>query len=128
MICYFTSWSIYRPGAGRYTPENIDPFLCTHIIYAFAQVSYSGELALFDYSDDNLFTRVVAMKQKNPSLKVLLAVGGWNQGSPAFSRMVNNDVTRRNFVSQSFKFLKKYKFDGLGNLRKQHTHRHEFIF
>jgi chitinase len=28
--------SAYRPGNGKFLVENIDPMLCTHIIYAYA--------------------------------------------------------------------------------------------
>ena len=35
-MCYFTNWAWYRPGIGKYRPEDIDPTLCTHIIYGFA--------------------------------------------------------------------------------------------
>jgi hypothetical protein len=37
-VCYVTNWSQYRDGYGRFQPENIDPFLCTHVIYAFAYI------------------------------------------------------------------------------------------
>lgn len=33
LVCYYGTWAVYRPDAGRYPVENIDPFLCTHIIY-----------------------------------------------------------------------------------------------
>lgn len=33
LVCYYGTWAVYRPGAGRYPVENIDPFICTHIIY-----------------------------------------------------------------------------------------------
>ena len=33
-----TNWSQYRPNGGYFSPEMIDPFLCTHIIYAFAYI------------------------------------------------------------------------------------------
>lgn len=33
LVCYYGTWAVYRPDAGKYSVENIDPFLCTHIIY-----------------------------------------------------------------------------------------------
>ena len=36
VTCYFSSWSVYRPNGGSFLIENIDPTLCTHIVYAFA--------------------------------------------------------------------------------------------
>ena len=41
VVCYFTNWAWYRPGAGKYRAEDIDPTLCTHIIYGFAVLDYS---------------------------------------------------------------------------------------
>ena len=36
VVCYFTNWAWYRQEGGRYLPEDIDPDLCTHIVYGFA--------------------------------------------------------------------------------------------
>ena len=36
VVCYFTNWAWYRPGQGKYKPENINSDLCTHIVYGFA--------------------------------------------------------------------------------------------
>ena len=36
VVCYWGTWSNYRPNAGKFTPESINPKLCTHIIYSFA--------------------------------------------------------------------------------------------
>lgn len=41
VICYFASWSYYRKREGQFIPENADPTLCTHIIYAFARLDKS---------------------------------------------------------------------------------------
>merc|ERR1719412_621090 len=30
VVCYYTNWSQYRPKKGKFLPEDIDPFLCTH--------------------------------------------------------------------------------------------------
>ncbi|OQV12862.1 hypothetical protein BV898_12882 [Hypsibius exemplaris] len=37
--CYFTTWSRYRPVPGKYLPANVDPNLCTILIYAFGQIT-----------------------------------------------------------------------------------------
>lgn len=33
LVCYYGTWAVYRPDAGKFAVENIDPFLCTHVIY-----------------------------------------------------------------------------------------------
>ena len=41
-MCYFTNWAWYRPGLGKYRAEDVDPELCTHIVYGFAVLDYSS--------------------------------------------------------------------------------------
>lgn len=48
LVCYYTNWSWYRPGLGKYTPEDIDPTLCTHIVYGFAVLSDDGLITAHD--------------------------------------------------------------------------------
>lgn len=35
---YYANWSQNRPTGSEFYPEDIDPELCTHIIYAFAKI------------------------------------------------------------------------------------------
>ena len=84
IVCYLGSWSVYRPSLAKFTPENINPFLCTHIIYAFAGLSSKFELKPFDsYSDitQGGYRKFTSLKDYNKQLKTLIAVGGWNEGS-----------------------------------------------
>ena len=37
-VCYVTNWSRYRAGEAKFEIEFIDPFMCSHIIYAYATV------------------------------------------------------------------------------------------
>lgn len=117
-MCFFTNWSQYRRSNGKFLPENIEPSLCTHIIFSFAKL-VNDRIEPYEWNDqstewsDGSYARIMKLKEQNPNLKVLLAIGGWNHGSAAFSDVVNNDVQRANFVKNAVDYVKKYGFDGL---------------
>jgi len=116
MVCYHTNWSQYRKEPALFEPEDIDPHLCTNIIYAFAQINAKHKLAMFEWNDDDMYARTIALKKKNPNLVISLAVGGWNHEmgrKSKFSVMVNNDGFRKTFIDSSVALLRKWGFDGL---------------
>ncbi|GAB1600628.1 chitinase-like protein 3 [Argonauta hians] len=117
IFCYYTSFAQTRPGIGRFVPENINPYLCTHIIFAFVDLSSDGrDLVPVNNNDihprTGLYARVLALKQKNPHLKILLAVGGWNIGSKPFLPMITNRLNRYLWVRNVVRYLRRYGFDG----------------
>ncbi|GAB1603148.1 acidic mammalian chitinase-like isoform X1 [Argonauta hians] len=117
-VCYYSNWSQYREKPAKFLPENIDPQLCTHIIYAFATLN-GNYIKPFEWNDDStpwmvgMYARVMALKKKNPKLVVLLSVGGWNMGSAQFSRMASTADNRRQFYTNVTDFLRTRGFDGL---------------
>ncbi|CAH1773111.1 unnamed protein product [Owenia fusiformis] len=116
MFCYYSSFAINRSGKAKFLPEHINPYLCTHIIYAFADVVDGRDLrpsAKDDVSNKGLYYRTMGLKKLNPELKVLLAVGGWFVGSKPFIPILQSDSNRLAFVANVIAYLRKYNFDGL---------------
>uniref|UniRef100_A0A2K5KY86 Acidic mammalian chitinase n=1 Tax=Cercocebus atys TaxID=9531 RepID=A0A2K5KY86_CERAT len=108
LTCYSSNWAQYRPGLGRFTPDNIDPCLCTHLIYAF-----NNKITTIEWNDVTLYQAFNGLKNKNRQLKTLLAIGGWNFGTAPFTAMVSTSENRQTFITSVVKFLCQYEFDGL---------------
>lgn len=118
VFCYYTNWSYRRPGMGQFTPEDVDPKLCTHIVFAFATIKDNKIAASEDNDVGDAFTegtydRIMRLKEQNPKLKVLLAVGGWAFGSEPFRELTSNLFRMNGFVYDAIGFLREHGFDGL---------------
>ncbi|KAK2178218.1 hypothetical protein NP493_553g02028 [Ridgeia piscesae] len=111
-VCYYTTWAQYRDRAARFLPEDIDPALCSHVVYAFASLT-GNRLTMNEWNDKSMYVRVNKLKQTNPALKTSLAVGGWSFGTSRMTAMLATQANRAEFVSTSILFLRKHNFDGL---------------
>ncbi|XP_067664594.1 chitinase-3-like protein 2 [Haliotis asinina] len=118
MFCYYSSDARGRTDYGRFTPEDIDPFLCTHIIVAFAKVLPWG-LGPNNLGDDKadgwnaLYAKTTALKLRNPQLRVLLAVGGWKEGSKPFLPIIENEYTMSKWADNAVSYLREHNMDGM---------------
>lgn len=58
------------------------------------------------------FRAALALKQINPALKVMIAIGGWSEGGKQYSEMVSTPARRANFIDSVITFMEKWQFDG----------------
>src|SRR5690349_2116200 len=83
----------------------------THIIFSFCHLK-GNQLAVDNARDTVTIQKLVALKKRNPQLKVLLSLGGWT-GCETCSEVFSTDKGRGEFA-QSVKHLLDYtKTDGL---------------
>jgi chitinase len=114
-VCYVSNWSQYRPGDGSFKPPNIDAALCSHIIYAFSGLN-GNRMYPLEWNDEGpggLYEQLNAHKQRNPDLKTLIAIGGWNMGMDAPSRMFSTQANRQEFADSCITFCRTHGFDGV---------------
>lgn len=116
VVCYFTNWAWYRQGGGKFLPEDIDPELCTHIVYGFAVLNRE-KLTIQPHDswadlDNKFYDRVASYRSKG--IKVTVAIGGWNDSAgDKYARLVRSAAARVRFVRHVMEFIEKYGFDGL---------------
>ena len=83
----------------------------TRVNYAFANIKDGRIVNGFACDDENLAS-LVALKQKNPSLTVLVSVGGW-LWSGSFSDMARSKDSRAIFISSVVDYVGRHQLDGL---------------
>ncbi len=99
IVGYATYWDTTIP----------DPSYLTHINYSFAHIK--SDFETLDIKTESRLKKIVALKNGNPNLKVMLSVGGWGAGN--FSEMAADESHRRNFCNNCLAAVKKYNLDGI---------------
>lgn len=109
IVGYYAAWASYS----GYYPDQIDASKLTHINYAFANISPDLKLTLgYPDVDPNNIKLLNSLKTKNPNLKTIISVGGWNW-SGRFSDAALTDASRSTFADSCVDFIVKYGFDGI---------------
>ena len=69
-------------------------------------------IVMIAYLSSEFYEKVVALKKHG--IKVLIAIGGWNDSlGSKYSKLVNNPSARAKFTEHVVGFIKKHNFDGL---------------
>ncbi|XP_055078809.1 acidic mammalian chitinase-like [Periophthalmus magnuspinnatus] len=118
LVCYYNRKAAARLSIGRFTPANVAPNLCTHLIFSYATVDDKNNnirrLVPVDESDIDLYGELNRLKNSNPDLKTLLAVGDpEGSDSQTFTKMVASKTTREKFIDSAVTMINTYGFDGL---------------
>ncbi len=106
VLAYFT----------EYTETLPEVTLLTHINYAhgrFANPSTGDGGIVITESKKAPISEVVALKKKNPKLKVCLMVGGWGGHADGFSMMARDAAKRTEFCQSVKALLDKHGLDGI---------------
>lgn len=79
--------------------------------FAFARVKLDGSVYLPEEVDPARLHAVVAKRADNPSLQIVLSIGGWGAGN--FSEAAATDAARTRFIDSSVALMHQFKLDGL---------------
>jgi chitinase len=99
------------PQSADLQPGQIDVHAVTRINYAFANIQ-DGRIVLGHPNDAANLTLLATQRNNNPSLTILISVGGW-LWSGQFSDAALNEESRQRFIESAIEFLRLYQLDGL---------------
>jgi chitinase len=102
----------YLFGRAPFDGDKIDVERLTHINYAFADAKPDGEVLSFLPHDSANFATLNALKRRNPSLKLLISIGGWTH-SKGFSDAALSAASRARFAESAVAFMRRHGLDGV---------------
>ncbi len=124
VVSYFAEWGIYDRN---YTVADLPVDKLTTVNYAFAKITDTGEVGVFDswaavekpFGPDAWDTPIRGnygalkrLQDAHPNLEVLISIGGWTL-SDKFSDVALTAASREKFAASCVSFCKKYGFDGV---------------
>lgn len=92
--------------------NKISPNKITHINYAFVDVKDGKAFLTNEATDTVNFRKLNDLKRQNPSLKILISIGGWSW-SKNFSDAVLTGDGQKTFAKSAVDIMGKYNLDGV---------------
>ena len=102
VIAYVAGWSM---------PADIPAEKLTHVNFAFARIDDGGRVVFQDPLYGPALESLVALKQRNPALRVLISIGGWE--ADGFSDAALTEDSRATFAQSAIELMRRHGADGL---------------
>ncbi|KAF1988220.1 glycoside hydrolase family 18 protein [Aulographum hederae CBS 113979] len=117
LVAYYEGWNQQHP-CGTMSLDQVPVDDISHLVFAFAYISEDLKITTMDGLSASMFKDITQLKLRNPSLKVMVALGGWTYTDPGktrtvFSDMVHSDTGRGQFIKNLLGFMTQYGFDGV---------------
>ncbi|XP_052892081.1 chitinase-3-like protein 1 [Anopheles moucheti] len=111
---FYDSWARFRNGRGKCDVDDIarSVNLCTHLIYAYADLDHSGSVEHQDENERRTMRQFNDLRNKNPNLKTLASFGGARHCG-TFSSVAANKQQRSTFARNVRIFCTTYGFNGV---------------
>ena len=119
IACYLTSFSQQKNDiavigyfAGRATALDSFPIeKLTHLIFSFCHL-HGDKLGVDRATDTACIQKMVSFKQKYPSLKIILSLGGWG-GCKDCSTVFSTKKGRKTFAKSTKQLMQYFQTDGI---------------
>ena len=102
VVAYVAGWAM---------PAVIHGEKLTHVNFAFARIGPDGRAELADSALEANLARLVALKQTNPQLKVIVSIGGWR--ADGFSDAARTAASRGVLADSAVDLARKHSLDGV---------------
>ncbi|XP_013101561.2 chitinase-3-like protein 1 [Stomoxys calcitrans] len=108
--CFYGSWAS-KTLKPQLLPQGINPNLCTHITYAFFELTGSGRVNRHEHEYATLaaFSKLKSNKGKP---KLIAAIGGPSVKAEQFTAIAADEEARTQLVTSVAMLLRDYSFDG----------------
>jgi len=103
---------VLGPRSGVLDPSTIAGGKMTRINYAFFGLR-DGVIVERRETDGANLAALTGLRKENPSLQILVSVGGGGNGSAGFSDMAITAEGRKRFVDSAVAMVEKYSLDGI---------------
>ncbi|KAL2814405.1 glycoside hydrolase superfamily [Aspergillus cavernicola] len=118
-IGYYEGWNLDQRLCDKMAPEDARLGIYTHINFAFALINPTTfRIAPMDQNTGTRYQSITSLKNRQPSLKVWIAIGGWAMNDPGatrttFSDLAASEANQDIFFETLVSFMLSNRLDGV---------------